>query len=179
MTLIIPVSRRNKVIISVVSFFILLFIFVSFMFKATITTETFKTKAEELNFEVIDVKDQYATNEDIEEAFSAKYIKKQEEQDEKKENDKQDDDENQLEFYIFKDIDSAIKMYNVYNSRFEDSNVLAKKEITAKRINYASYTLLARGHYMHICRVENTLLYARVKYDDREEYKKLIKELDY
>ena len=79
MTIIIPVSRRKKVLISIASFFILLFIYVSFMFKTTITTDIFKSKAEELNWIVTDIKNQYALDNDIEEAFSAKYIKKLEE----------------------------------------------------------------------------------------------------
>ena len=181
MTLIIPVSgMKKKIIIFAISFIVVLFIYVSFMYKITLTAEKFKTKAESLNFEVIDIKDQYTSNEDIEEAFSAKLTITEEEQEKIKENDKEEEeDDSQVIFYVFKDLDGAIKMFNTYNSLFEDFNGLAATERTAKRMNYSSYTLLIKRYYMHICRVDNTLLYVRVKAENREEYKKLIKELGY
>ena len=119
MTLIIPVSgTKKKIFLFVISLFVSLFIYVSFMYKITITSEKFKTKAEALDYEVTDIKDQYDSNEDIVEVFSAKYIAKEEEKEDIEENDKQkeEEDDDKVEFYVFKDLDGAIKMFNIYNA---------------------------------------------------------------
>ena len=55
----------------------------------------------------------------------------------------------------------------------------SSSESSSSMGNYSSYTLVSNGYYMHLCRVDNTLLYVKVSDTYKDSVKKLINELGY
>ena len=130
--------------------------------KKAITTADFISKAKELGYESSDVIPQYASYGYIKEATVAR-----------------SKDGYQAEFYVIEDKDHAVSMFNTNKSIFESYKGNTLAEASANLGNYSSYTLTSSGYYMHICRVDNTLLYVKVKEQYKDNIKKLINELKY
>lgn len=70
-------------------------------------------------------------------------------------------------------------MFNTNRSTFESYKGNSSSESSSSMGNYSSYTLTSNGYYMHLCRVDNTLLYVKVNDTYKDSVKKLIKELGY
>lgn len=130
--------------------------------KQVITTSDFKTKTKSLNYNTADVISQYSSYEYIKEATVA-----------------QSSDGYQVEFYVLDNVDNATSMFNTNKSTFESYKGNFSSESSSSMGNYSSYTLTSGGYYMHLCRVDNTLLYVKVEDTYKEPVESLIKELGY
>jgi hypothetical protein len=70
-------------------------------------------------------------------------------------------------------------MFNTNKSTFESYKGNSSSESSANMSNYSTYTLTSSGYYMHLCRVDNTLIYVRVKDDFKKDVQAVIKKLGY
>jgi len=89
------------------------------------------------------------------------------------------DDLWQMEFYTFDGRDSAKKMYKSSHSSYKDaksSSIYADESSSRK---YDEYTLVTEENYLHVCRVNNTLLYVSVPIDYKVDAEKVIRALKY
>ena len=53
------------------------------------------------------------------------------------------------------------------------------KEVSNSSGNFTTYSLTDNGYYIYLCKVDDTLLYTRVKEEYKEEVDKFIQELGY
>ena len=131
--------------------------------KTAITTNDFISKSTKLNYETTNVISQYTMIYDyIKEATAA-----------------ESKDGYQVEFFVLDDETNAINMFNLKQSTFNDYKNDAVTETSINSDNYSTYTLISSEYYMYLCRVDNTLLYVKVKDTYKNSVKKLIKELNY
>ena len=147
--------KRKKILFTIICF-LMLFI-TGCGNKKVITTDDFISKTKEMGYESTDITPQYASYGYIKEATVAR-----------------SKDGYQVEFYVLDDKSHATSMFNTNKSIFESYKGNTSAETSANMGNYSSYTLSSSGYYMHICRVNNTLLYAKVKDQYKENAKKII-----
>ena len=85
----------------------------------------------------------------------------------------------QVEFYILSTNQDAKNMYDTNRKLFKDSKsgTVNEKYLTIKE--YSMYDLESNGYYMHLSKVDNTLLYVKVDKKYEENAKKIIKDLRY
>ena len=91
----------------------------------------------------------------------------------------QSSDNWQIEFYVLDSVENAISMFNTNKAKFENSKGSVNSESSVSLGNNSSYTLNSNGYYMHICRVDNTMIYAKVSDNNSKAAKDLITELGY
>lgn len=85
----------------------------------------------------------------------------------------------QVEFYQTNDNSSAVYLYNINRDMFEKSKKNISSESSVSIGNYAKYTLSSNGDYMVASQIDNTFVYAKVKEENKEKVKSLLKELGY
>lgn len=86
----------------------------------------------------------------------------------------------QVKFYILKSSSDAETMFNDNKKFFKtlkSNNSVTESSITIS--NYLSYSLTSNNKYMYLCKVENTLLYVDVEETYKNEVKDFIKALGY
>ncbi len=142
--------------------FLMLFMVTGCVKKTVLSTDEFKAKASELGYTSKDAKDKFADNERVKEVTIALHP-----------------DEFQVEFYVFTNKSAAVSAFNTNQTSFESSKNGKSTESSYNMANYSAYSLINNGKYMHICRVEDTLLYVNVDEKYKDEVQKLIKELGY
>ena len=130
--------------------------------KKAVTSSRFKTVAENNNLTIIDAKSQMSEYEFILEALIAKAA-----------------DDWQIEFYVLSTNNEAKDMYDTNRKKFEDSKSGTVKEKFMTVREYSMYDLESGGYYMHLTKVDNTLLYVKVPSNYKENAKKIIKDLGY
>lgn len=130
--------------------------------KTAISTSTFKSITEENNYITSDVTNQYISYEYVNEATVA-----------------QSSEGFQIEFYVLDSESNAISMFNTNKDIFESYKGNASTETSSNIGNNTSYTLTSNGYYMHLCRVDNTLLYVRVLDSYKDSVKDIIKKIGY
>lgn len=130
--------------------------------KTVKTTADFKKIAEENNLVVADVYSQYSAYSFFKEATAVKST-----------------DGWQIEFYVLSDEDHAVSMFDTNQKIFEDSKGKNSSSSSSEGSNFQKYTITTDGYYMHVCRVENTLLYLRVEEKFKSDVKKIVKKLGY
>lgn len=130
--------------------------------KTVKSTNDFKSVAEKHSYRVADVTSQFASYGYISEATVA-----------------QSSDGWQVEFYVLSDNGTATSMFNTNKSLFEQEKGSAATETSLNNKNSSSYSLTSGGYYMHLCRVDNTLLYAKVSDSYKDDVKAFIKEFGY
>lgn len=129
--------------------------------KKVITTEEFKNKAENSGYITINVKNQYMNDLRIKEATVAQK------------------EDYQVEFYVLDDNSNAKIIFSNTKEDFQKDKDKVSVETTKNMLNYSTYSLKTGGYYMYLSRVQNTLLYVKVKEKYQDSVKELIKELDY
>ena len=145
----------------------ILFVGVLFLFagcgKKTVATDAdFRKVFQESGYVIYDATEQFAATGVVESASIA-----------------QDTTGHQVEFYVLKSESDAISMFNTNKSTFESYKGNSSSESSANMSNYSTYTLTSSGYYMHLCRVDNTLIYVRVKDDFKKDVQAVIKKLGY
>lgn len=153
--------KKRKFLFVVICFF-MLFALTGCGSKTVKNTSDFKSIAENHNYTITDVTSQYASYGYIKEATVA-----------------QSSDGWQVEFYVLDDEGNATSMFNTNKSTFENYKGNSSSESSSSMGNYSSYTLTSSGYYMHLCRVDNTLLYVKVPDTYKDDVKNLVKELGY
>ena len=128
--------------------------------KEAITANEFVQKMEENEFLVVDITDQY--DDKLLSAVQIAYS-----------------DEYQIEFYIFNEIDQAIRDFNQNKDHFAESKVQGAIESTVSVGNHSKYTLRSAGRYMVISRIENTFIYLNTPVDYTTEIEEILKNLGY
>lgn len=130
--------------------------------KTAITNDEFINKVESHSLTTTDVTSQYSSYDYVKSATVA-----------------QSSSDWQIEFYVLDDENYATSMFNTNQSTFESYKGSASSESSASMGNYATYTLTSNGYYMHLCRIDNTLLYVRVNDTYKDTVKDIIKDLGY
>lgn len=128
--------------------------------KEVITTDYFKTTAEKYNYTTLDVSDKFSSG-----IVAATYA--------------ESSDGYGITFLTFEDESSAVARFNYQKSIYEKYKGSASSESSSNVNNYLTYTLTSGGYYMHICKVDNTMLYVRTSDIYKSNVKKMIKELGY
>ena len=130
--------------------------------KNMISKDDFITKAENNDLVVTDATNQYSSYGYITSATIAQHS-----------------DGWQIEFYVLDDAANAQSMFNTNKTNFENSKGGTATETSASMGNYSTYGLTSNGYYMYVSRVDNTLLYVRVKDTYKDKVKDVIKDLGY
>ncbi len=155
---------KLKKILVVCSLFLALFVVTgcSLKPKKAVNIDQFKSVAEKNSLAVIDAKSQMEQYDIIQEAYIAKSAQGW-----------------QVEFYILSTNQDAKNMYDTNRKLFKDSKsgTVNEKYLTIKE--YSMYDLESNGYYMHLSKVDNTLLYVKVDKKYEENAKKIIKDLRY
>lgn len=152
--------KKRNIILGIVSA-MALFLLTGCGSKTVISTETFINKTKASGYTITDVSSQYAKYETIKEATVAQR------------------EGLQIEFYVLIDKENAQSMFNTNKTTFEGFKGSSSTELSSNMGNYSSYTLNSSGYYMHLCRVDNTLLYVRVDQKYKDTVKEIINELGY
>lgn len=83
-----------------------------------------------------------------------------------------------VEFYEFKDIESAKDFFDDRKNTFKNSKVY-KSHVSLTGNNYSSFAIEANGRYSYICRVDDTILLVLSDEEHKDEVKELIKKYGY
>lgn len=153
--------KRGKIFLGVVLCFMVLLL-TGCGNKKAITADDFSTIAEKYDCTIIDVMNQYSSYGVVDNALVAR-----------------NSDGWQVEFYVLDSENSAASMFNTNQTTFENSKSGTTTESSSNMGNYSTYTLNSGGTYMHLCRVDNTLLFVKVDDTYKDTVEKLIKELGY
>lgn len=73
----------------------------------------------------------------------------------------------------------ARQLYNNYDAYAENFKSNVSRRTTVNVLNYGSYTLETPEVYMHITRIDNTIMYVRVSPEDKETVVRVMKDLGY
>ena len=131
--------------------------------KTSLTTENVKSIASNRGLGVVDVKSQFEGSTQIIEA-----------------NVIQDGTLAwQVEFYVLDNVDNAISMFNTNVVKFEQYETGANAKVTVSGKNYDTYSLTTTDRYRYLSRVDNTLLYADVDINQKDNVKAFVEELGY
>ena len=130
--------------------------------KKPLNGEEFTQIAEKHELTVVDVKEQFSENPEIETALVAAKI-----------------DKWQIEHYQLATKDDAKKMFEKNKTTFEELSKDSKKETKIEIGNYTKYTSETDDYFMLLSRVDNTFLYVRVPIEYKEDAIAIIKDLGY
>lgn len=129
--------------------------------KASLTTEEFIKKAKENGYQIVDVKAQFSEYDELKDATLAM------------------NDNYQIEFYTLDNETNAKSMFDTNKATFESYKESSNIEFNKSMSNYNTYSLTSGEYYMYLSRIDNTLIYLRVKNTYKEEVKTFIKSLNY
>lgn len=155
---------KLKKILVVCSLVLALFVVTGcqFSLKKVASVDKFKEVANANNLTVIDAKEQLKEYDVVKEAFLAKSAEGW-----------------QVEFYVLSTNKDAKDMYDTNRKIFSDSKGENQKEQFLTIKEYSMYNLKSDGYYMHLSKVDNTLLYIKVNEKYENNAKKIIKDLGY
>ena len=128
--------------------------------KTAISAATFKEKAEQAGFTVIDVTDQF-TQGDIESAHVAMA------------------DGYQIEFYIVPTEQQAITAYEQNKANIESMKDSSSSYTDVNLSNYNKYTQTSAGRYGAVSRIDNTFIYVNADESYKSEISDFLKEIGY
>lgn len=152
--------KKRSILLTLVV--IMLFMLTGCGKKTVITDENFKSFFEGKGYTIYDVTSQFSANEIVKSASLA-----------------ESDKGYQIEFYVLSNEAEATGMFNTNKANFETYKGNSSSESSGSASNYSTYTLTTSGYYMHLCRVDNTLLYLKISEEYKDVVKKQIKELGY
>ena len=153
---------KKKSILLVALFVGVLFLFTGCGKKTVATDADFRKVFQESGYAIYDATSQFDATGVVESASIA-----------------QSTSGHQVEFYVLKSEEDAVSMFNTNKSTFEAYKGNSSSESSANMSNYSTYTLTSSGYYMHLCRVDNTLLYVRVKDNFKKDVQAIVKKLGY
>ena len=129
-----------------------------------ITAEEFKSKAKNEELTVSDVTSSYSYLGYINKLYIAKHSSGW-----------------KVEFYEISTEDKAKTIYETNKTKFETakSTGSSSTESLLSLDNGERYSLTVGGYYKHICRIDNTFVYANVKAEYKEDAIKFLKKIGY
>lgn len=130
--------------------------------RESMTDMKFQNAAEKAGYEVMDSTEQFAAYDHIESASIA--IK---------------NNEYQVEFYTASNSTSAASMFQTNRESFEITKGSKTKEGEKSGKNYQSYSLLTNGQYMHVCQIDNTLVYVDVEEEHMGDVQEFLQDIGY
>ena len=149
---------RKSILLSIVC--ILSLLLMTGCSKTKVTSDSFKQVLNEYNFVVSDIIDENVSPE-ITEALTANK-----------------DDDYIISYYVYENEEYAKKTFN--NKKNTYDNVSTKKTyLESNGTNYNKYRLVSGGRIIYISRVDNTLIIALTKEDNKKEVDEIIKKLGY
>ena len=131
--------------------------------KTPVTTADFMAKAGESGLQCVDVKEQFADYDFIQEATIAAAS----------------DLSYQLEFYVFTDSSQARSFYTNNRTNFDMNKGNVYMDTSKEGANYARYALNAGDRYMFVAYVENTVLYVDTDKTHKDDVNAIIDALKY
>ena len=144
--------KKKTIIFSIICIFILT-AFSGCTKQNAITNSKFEEKAKEKGFTVGDATAQYESYDYIKTATVA-----------------QSPDGWQVEFYVLDEDANAVSMFNTNKQIFETYKGVS---------NYSMYSLVSSGYYMHLYRIDNTLMYVKVDEEYKDAAKEFVESLGY
>lgn len=90
-----------------------------------------------------------------------------------------DNDGIEIEFSILEDINSTLNKYNIKQREVEKYKQDGFLYSTESTTNYESYALNTKEKYFYISRVDETYLYIKCDYEDKEEIVSFVEEIGY
>lgn len=130
--------------------------------KDSITSDNFKEIMKDNDFYILDSKEQFSEYDYIKEALIAAYS-----------------DDYQIEFYVLEDDRNALAFYKynkeIFEASKEDFSVYSNVDFDTNN----KYTLVTEDSYKVISRIKNTVLYADVDKEYKNDVNKVIKKLGY
>lgn len=155
--------KRIKKIAVTLFLFIVLFSLTGCKNKDSITAQEFKSRMEKENFVLTDAKSQFSEYNYIQSVYVAR--------------DK--DDEYQIEFYQMSDDTNAQNFFNTNKTIFEQNKSSSSSQTSKSVKNYSKYTLTSNGKYYVVSRINNTVIYASVDEEHKDDVKDILDELNY
>ena len=155
-------EKRNiflKIILSVMMIFLLVGCGNN---RKAITTEEFKDKAKSHNYIINNAISQFEEYKYINEATVVSNASNW-----------------KVEFYILKDKNSAVSVYEYNKEDFIKSKGNGSKETSESIGNYSNYSLTTNGNYMYLSKIDNTLIYVVADEKYTEDIKSFVQELGY
>lgn len=153
--------KKRNIFLGIVCF-LMIFMLTGCKDKIALSAEEFKSKVESNGYTAHDVTDQYSEYEYIKTGIVALSSSNY-----------------QIEFYVLDNESNAQRMFDDNKSKFESSQGSVSSHSEASLKNYSTYTLNSNGKYMHLCRVDNTLLYVDVDETYKDQVKDLVNKLGY
>lgn len=131
--------------------------------KESITANEFKDKMEDMNYIIVDAKNQFEEYDYIEKVYLAV----------------PEDYEYQIEFYEMDREEQAITFYNHNKDIFESYKSSISSETSVNIGNNAKYTLTTEDEYRLLSRIDNTVIYVHVDKEYKDKIKETLKEIGY
>jgi len=128
--------------------------------KTPVTSEAFKEIMEDEGYDIYEITDQYEEGQ-----FDSAQIAMK--------------DDYKVEFYVLPTDDAAISMYNINKSDFENLKGSNSANKYVEVGNYGFYELTTGDGYYALSRVDNTLVFIKTDKENKDEMKKVLKNLGY
>lgn len=71
-------------------------------------------------------------------------------------------DTHKIEFYVLKDVDSAVTFFNTNKTSFENSKSATATELLSESNNYSKYSLSTNNKYKVVSRIDDTVIFLNV-----------------
>ncbi len=131
------------------------------MNKEAISTSEFVEIATSKGYETIDITDRYVDYDQVKEAT------------------KISEEGFDIEFYVLNSTSDAKEMYEKNKKILDDNKDGMSTDTTVTSGNYVTYDLKTTDNYIHLCQVDNTMLYVNVESGYQNKTNELIDELGY
>lgn len=131
--------------------------------KQAITANEFKDKMEDMNYIIVDAKEQFADYDYIEKVYLAV----------------SEDYTYKIEFYETDGVEQAISFYNINKNIFEDYKTSVSFETSASIGNNSKYTLTTEKEYRLLSRIDNTVIFVHVDKEYKDKINEALKEIGY
>ena len=131
------------------------------MNKEAISTSEFVEIATSKGYETIDITDKYVDYDQVKEAT------------------KISEEGFDIEFYVLNSTSDAKEMYEKNKKLIDDNKDGMSTDTTVTAGNYETYDLKTTDNYIHLCQVDNTMLYVNVESSYQNKTNELIEELGY
>lgn len=131
--------------------------------KKAITVDEFQSIMSDEGYTVQNAKDQFSEYEYVKDVYIAIDNSSSE----------------QIEFYQLSDDDNAVSFFNNNKQIFEKSKSANSTETSVSIGNNSKYTLTTNGKYKIVSRIDNTVIYADVNEQYKNQVNNILKKLGY
>ena len=131
--------------------------------KTAITSDTFKSKVEEMGYTVTDAKSQFESYDYIKEAYVAVDA----------------NNSYSVEFYVLSDADYASSFFETNKSKFTTYEGNSKSHVSVDLNNYQKYSVETEANLKYIVRIDNTVFYSETSSSNKDKINTIAKELGY